>query len=511
MVTAPDGTLYIVDMYRGIIQEGNWVAPGSYLRKVVQQYSFDKVTGRGRIWRLVHDTTKLGPQPKMFNERPADLLAHLNHPNGWWRDSAQKLLILKQDKSVVPALTEMARNEKNYLGRLHALWTFEGLDALTPALIREKLKDEHPQLRIAAIRVSESLFKKGDESLTADITAMAKDPEPTVARQTFLTANLLKWKDAPALIESTIASTSAAGVKEIGELILHPQVQQTAKAAFSPAQKKVLAAGAEIYNTLCTTCHGPDAKGLPMVGGAPGARLAPALAGSKSVTGQREGLIFILLHGLSGDIDGKKYEGQMVSMATFDDKWIASILSFIRNSFGNSASFISPEEVARFRAATKDRTQPWTYAELRAALPQPLDRKTWKLTASHKSGALSQAIDGNSNTRYDTGTPQIPGMWVRIELPKPTAISGVSLENAKSPDDYPRGYTVEVSEDGNTWGQPIATGKGTGVQTDIALPPVTTKFIRITQTGSVGGLFWSIHEMQIFAAPTVLKEVAGKR
>ncbi|MGV3532775.1 MAG: DUF7133 domain-containing protein, partial [Chthoniobacteraceae bacterium] len=70
MVTAPDGTLYIVDMYRGIIQEGNWVRPGSYLRKVVEQYSFDKVTARGRIWRLVHETTKRGPQPRMLDETP---------------------------------------------------------------------------------------------------------------------------------------------------------------------------------------------------------------------------------------------------------------------------------------------------------------------------------------------------------------------------------------------------------------------------------------------------------
>ncbi len=500
MVTAPDGTLYIVDMYRGIIQEGNWTAPGSYLRKVVQQYSFDKITGRGRIWRLVHDTTKPGPEPKMNSEKPAELIAHLEHPNGWWRDTAQKLLILKQDKSVVPALVDMARTDKNYLARLHALWTLEGLDSLTPALVREKLKDEHPQLRIAAIRVSESLFKKGDTSLTADVTAMSKDKEPTVAMQTFLTANYLKWPDATKLIEATIASTPAAGVKEIGDMILHPQVQGTAKAAFTPEEKKVMAAGAEIYNTLCTTCHGPDAKGLPMVGAAPGVRLAPALAGSKDVTGPREGPIFVLLHGLSGDIEGKKYEGQMVSMATFDDKWIASISSFIRNSFGNSASFITPEEVAAIRTATKARTQPWTYAELRAALPKTLDRKTWKMAASHQPAALPLAVDGNSATRYDTGISQTPGMWIRIELPAPTAISGISLENAKSPNDYPRGYTVELSMDGKTWGLPVATGKGTGGQTDITFPPATAKFIRITQTGSVNGLFWSIHEMQIFAA-----------
>ncbi|NOX98821.1 MAG: hypothetical protein GXP30_03665, partial [Verrucomicrobia bacterium] len=110
MCTAPDGTLYIVDMYRGIIQEGNWVKEGSYLRKVVQQYQLDKNFGRGRIYRLVHKDFKRGPQPNMLDESSAELVKHLEHPNGWWRDTAQKLLILKRDASIVPALKTMARS-----------------------------------------------------------------------------------------------------------------------------------------------------------------------------------------------------------------------------------------------------------------------------------------------------------------------------------------------------------------------------------------------------------------
>ncbi len=495
MTTAPDGTLYIVDMYRGIIQEGSWVREGSYLRKVVEQYAFQNVVGHGRIYRLVHDTTKPGPQPRMNEETPAQLVAHLEHPNGWWRDTAQKLLVLRGDKSVAPALAAMARTSGNYLARLHALWTLEGMGALDAALVREKMEDAHPQVRVAAIRVSESLFKAGDKSFAANVQAMAQDKDADVVIQSALTAQLLNlpnWKKA---LEPANASR---GLKEIANAILHPPAAIVAK-QFSPEQLKQLKTGEGIYQTLCAACHGLDGKGMPMAGAAPGARLAPALAGSKTVLGHRDGPIYVQLHGLIGDIDGKKYEGQMIAMATNDDAWIASVLSYVRNSFGNHARFIAPQEVARLRAATKARTQPWTIAELRAALSQPLpNRKEWKLSASHNSAACAAAIDGDAGSRYSTNTSQVPGMWFQIELPRETSVAAVEFDSSNSPRDYPRGYKAELSRDGKIWTE-VAHGNGSDAVTEIEFPPTNAKFIRLTQTGSVNGLFWSIHELQVFA------------
>ena len=499
MITAPDGTLYIVDMYRGIIQEGNWVREGSYLRKVVKQHSFDKVTDRGRIWRLVHDTTRRGPQPSMFREQPAQLVAHLAHPNGWWRDTAQKLLVLKQDKSVVPALATMARTHASYLARLHALWTLEGLGAADAALVRDKLRDETPHLRAAAIRVSESLFKAGDQSLQADVKAMSRDAEPEVALQAGLTARLLNWPDHKAILASVAGATPAAGVKTIVEGILNPPVQKPPTPKLTPEEKRLLASGAEIYNTLCASCHGPQGKGMPMAGAAPGAMLAPALAGSKTVTGHRNASILVLLHGLVGEIDGRKYEGQMIPMANNSDGWVASVLSYVRNSFGNRSGFILPEEVAQLREATKARTQPWTITELRAAVPSPLpERKKWKVTASHHSASARSAIDGDPGSRFDTSADQTPGMWFQIELPEPATITELRLDTGGSAGDYPRGYKVELSSDGREWGKPVAEGKGRGPSAEITFPASTAKFIRITQTGRVSGLFWSIHELDIY-------------
>ena len=500
IVNAPDGTLYITDMYRGIIQEGNWVRPGSYLRRVVEQYSFDKITDRGRIWRLVHDTTKLGPQPRMYQDTAAQLVAHLAHPNGWWRDTAQKLLILQQDQSVVPALKEMARTHESPLARLHALWTLEGLDAVDAPLVREKLKDAHPQLRIAAIRVSETLQKKGGASLGAEVLALTRAEDASVAVQAMLTAALLKFPETPAIV-TELEKSPALGVREVARAILHPSVQQAASGVLTPEQKKLMTAGAEIYNTLCATCHGPDAKGLPLAGAPPGHLLAPSLVGSRTILGHRDGSIFVLLHGMVGDIAGKKYEGIMIPMGMNDDRWIASVLSYVRNSFGNRAGFVLPEDVASARIDTAQRTQPWTYEELLAATPQRLtNRQAWKLTASHNSAGTAAAIDGDIKSRFDTNTDQKPGMWLQIELPAETLISGLELDAGKSHNDYPRGYTVECSADGQSWGKSVATGKGSGAITSIAIEPTKAKFIRVNQTGAVKGLFWSIHELHVFGA-----------
>ncbi len=498
---APDGTLYITDMYRGIIQEGNWTRPGSYLRKKIDEYGFDKVIGRGRIWRLVHDTTKLGPQPQMHRESAAQLVAYLAHPNGWWRDTAQKLLILKQDKSVVPALTETARNHESYLARLHALWTLEGLGAVDAALVRETLQDQHPQLRVAAIRMSESLYKKGDNSLAADVLAQIKSEDHDVVLQAMLTANLLKLPENDKVL-TDLEKSPAVGIREIAKLVLHPPAKQTASAVLTPEQKKLMKQGAEIYSTLCSTCHGPDGKGLPMAGAPPGHMLAPSLVGSKTMLGHRDASIYVLLHGLTGDIDGKKYEGIMIPMAANDDRWIASVLSYVRNSFGNRAGFVAPEDVARARAATTQRTEAWTIEELRAATPRPLDRKGWTLSASHNAASVALAIDGDRNTRYDTKAFQKPGMWFQIELPQETEVAGLQFDTTKSANDYPRGFSVELSSDGTSWSKPVAKGDGNAPLTDIAFEPVKTKFIRITQTGSAKGNFWSIHELSVFYAGT---------
>ena len=108
---APDGTLYLVDMYTGIIQDAQFVAPESV---PAQEGRSVRARQAAQLGPHVADHARqqgrpIVKRPRMYDESAAQLVEHLEHPNGWWRDTAQKLLVLRQDKSVVPALRTMAR------------------------------------------------------------------------------------------------------------------------------------------------------------------------------------------------------------------------------------------------------------------------------------------------------------------------------------------------------------------------------------------------------------------
>ena len=228
MATAPDGTLYIIDMYRGIIQEATWTGPGTLPARKIDQYGLDTFIRHGRIWRLtVRGHGARSHQPRMLNETSAQLVAHLSHPNGWWRDTAQQLLVLKQDKSVVPALQALVRRRSlrrggNIQGRFHALWTLEGLGALDAALVRQQMKDTDPRMRVQAIRASESLYKSGDRSFADDYRALAKDADADVAIQAMMTLNTLKVADAITTISAALDTNKARGVQHVANAIINP-------------------------------------------------------------------------------------------------------------------------------------------------------------------------------------------------------------------------------------------------------------------------------------------------
>jgi hypothetical protein len=90
-------------------------------------------------------------------------------------------------------------------------------------------------------------------------------------------------------------------------------------------------------------------------------------------------------------------------------------------------------------------------------------------------------------------------MWFAFDMMSTREISAIALHTEGSPDDYPREYSVEVSSDGRTWREILPKRNGSGVVTDIVLPPTKTRHVRIAQHGRSNGKHWSIHQLEVFA------------
>lgn len=168
--TGPDGALYIVDMARGVIQHKGFLT--YYLVANIKDRKLETPVNLGRIYRVV----PVGAKPKAVKlpretEKIVPLLAH---PNGWVRDTAQRVLVERGEAAAVPAVEKIAVNAKTTPQvRVQALWTLEGLGAVKPETITAALGDKNPKVRAAAVRLA-------DEAQTPDLLKLVADPSTEV-------------------------------------------------------------------------------------------------------------------------------------------------------------------------------------------------------------------------------------------------------------------------------------------------------------------------------------------
>jgi mono/diheme cytochrome c family protein len=371
----PDGGLYVADLYRGIIQEKTWFPTGieknddwrdqhqerwvaRYHR--VKKWGMTTVVRHGRIYRILPENKAAGPKPTMLDDSPIELVAHLAHPNGWWRDTAQMLLVSQRQLLAVPALTKMAASHDVVNARIHALWTLQGLASLSPELVVSSLQHTHPRVRRAAAQLAEPWMLLKDPVVTAAMTAMVADSDPQVSAQVFL-AFRAAAKAGHGAVPASFSSASASS-RPLIAAVLEQDRAASLEASLSDAARQ----GKEVYESLCIACHGVDGQGVP----AGDKMLAPPLVKSPwfASNGNVPVLARILLKGQSGPIDGVVYgEGLMPPLeATHSDEQIAQVLTYVGERWHQWSQPAPASEIASVREAISSRKNPWTHGELKA-------------------------------------------------------------------------------------------------------------------------------------------------
>ena len=221
----PDGSFYVADMYRGVSQDGPLQT--DYLRDYITKRGLARGIGHGRIYRVVHVSANgaaapmpRDARPQMSRDTTAALVAHLSHPNGWWRDTAQQHLVQRADPKSEPLLVKLAKDLKaDWRSRLHALWTLDGIGAMRADLALLAMRDAKAELRAAGLRLAESGLAKGDQKLIKAVLTLAGDGNwqvrlqaaatlgalPDAARTQPMIALLSVHGDEPVLVDAALS------------------------------------------------------------------------------------------------------------------------------------------------------------------------------------------------------------------------------------------------------------------------------------------------------------------
>jgi len=228
---APDGTLYVVDMYRGIIQDR--ASTTLYLRDHIIARKLDQPIGLGRIYRVMHETTKRDTDAPFSKATPAQLVEALSHPNGWRRDTAQRLLVERGAPTVVPALTKLAGSAPDPRTRLHALWTLDGIDRIEVSTVVSALDDNSRDVRASALRIAErwladanhpirpAVLKRLDDSdwFVREQLAASLGVLPPGARETAIVSLLERHATDPVVMDAALSSLRGVEPSALDALI----------------------------------------------------------------------------------------------------------------------------------------------------------------------------------------------------------------------------------------------------------------------------------------------------
>jgi glucose/arabinose dehydrogenase/mono/diheme cytochrome c family protein len=372
MEIAPDGSLYVIDWHNILI---------GHMQHNARDPLRDHV--HGRVYRVTYPSRPLLTPAKIDGASVETLLDNLKLPEYRTRYRTRRELRGRNAAEVLPKITKwvanLDKNDPRYEHNvLEALWVTWGLNKVDQKLLRQMLKAKDYHARAAAVEVLRFVGHQVPDQAALLKQAVADENSRVRLDAIVATSWIGKEKGLPILAE--------AQKKPMDEWMIHAHETAVAHLKGENVRKKkeaevasilkgedlvLFKLGKTIYSKegYCTTCHQSNGEGLSASG-------FPPLAGTKWVTGNEDRAIKIVLKGLLGQIDvnGKTYPGQ-VPMTPFEgllnDKEVAAVLTYVRNSFGNKASVISPEKVKIVRASVANQKDIYNVSKL--LLEHPLE------------------------------------------------------------------------------------------------------------------------------------------
>jgi len=371
MEFAPDGSLYLVDWHNVLV---------GHMQHNARDPLRDHV--HGKIYRITYPSRPLVEIPIVSEATIPRLLDNLTLPEYRTRYRSRRALRGRNTQKVKAAITKwitlLDKTDPRYEHHLlEALWVTWGLNDINQDLLKTLANSEDHRIRAAVVKVIRHSGDQISDQISMLKTA-ANDEHGRVRMEAFVAASWLDKKDALTIISEAAKHPIDDWMKEAYQASLdHASGSIDDKADDSGATASMLSGadqaafvrGKEIFERdgYCGTCHQSDGKGLIASG-------FPPLSGNRWVQGSEERLIKLTLKGLYGPItvNGRDYPGQ-VPMTPYEgllnDEEIASVLTYVRNSFGNLSDAVQPEKVKKVRAEVKDKKGFYTPDELLAIHP----------------------------------------------------------------------------------------------------------------------------------------------
>jgi mono/diheme cytochrome c family protein/glucose/arabinose dehydrogenase len=365
MEFAPDGSLYVVDWHNVLI---------GHMQHNARDPLRDHV--HGRIYRITYPSRPLVKPAKIDGASIDELLNNLKLPEYRTRYRTRRELRGRNAADVLARINAwvagLDKNDTRYEHHvLEALWVTWGLNKVDKKLLLQMLQAKDYHARAAAVRVLRYTGHQVPDQATLLMQA-AKDPHGRVRLEAIVAASWLDKAKGLAIVNEAgkkplddwMQPAYETAVAHLNGREVVEKKEQFAKTDLKGADLDLFNKGRAIYarDGFCGTCHQPDGKGLPASG-------FPPLTANDWVLGSPDRMIKVVLKGLHGPMEvlGKQYPGQ-VPMTPFGamlkDEEIAAVVTYVRNSFGNKASVVTPARVKQVRAASKNKTGFYSPEEL---------------------------------------------------------------------------------------------------------------------------------------------------